>query len=304
MDKELYSIYEGFTSSLSPSPPTNSQKQAWLDFLSQKEIATVPVSFQAIETPNGKSYGANVTFAGIMNEAKKIHEGLKGEGSLKETVSSRLQDYAIGLHEDKKIINQSQTSELVAMFQDEGSIEYFLDNYKTIDSPKENQEKPKPLKIKPSIGPEVFVIQGGGAPTYDGKGGQNGLKNLRELFDKTLDISIARSTEIVKNASEVFGRSEKGRNTLKALEKDEKFLSMFDRNNYEGIWNKLTETYNINTQFSQKNMSENQTKGINEVFSNLVLDLQIRCSDHIMNKMEKTTGEKKPKVFDYSGPEM
>lgn len=310
MDKELDAIYNGFKTSLSPPPPAKDQKKAWLDFLSQKEIATTPVSFQAVETPNGKSWGANVTFAGIMNEAKGVHRGSGGMEAMKEVVSSRLQDYAIGLHEDKKIIDQNQTSELISMFQDKNSINYFLENYKTIDDPSLNTKNEKPLKIKPTVGQDMFHIQGGGNPEYDGSAGQNGLANLRSIFDETVDISIARSSEIDRNARVTLGRTENGGGALNALRKDEKFLSIFDKNSYEGTWDKLAQTYNENTQFSQRNMSSEQTEAINKTLSTLILEAQINCTSHIkekmekMEKIEKLTGEKKPKVLDYSEPQM
>jgi hypothetical protein len=57
-------------------------------------------------------------------------------------------------------------------------------------------------------------------------------------------------------------------------------------------------------------MSSEQTEAINKTLSTLILETQINCTSHIkekmekMEKIEKLTGEKKPKVLDYSEPQM
>jgi hypothetical protein len=50
-------------------------------------------------------------------------------------LSSTLQDYVIGLQEDKKVINRNTASQLVAMFQDLNNVKYFIDNYQPSQKP-------------------------------------------------------------------------------------------------------------------------------------------------------------------------
>jgi hypothetical protein len=108
----------------------------WVEWFSKKEISNLPVSWSNVETDGGgMSYGGNVTFDHIMKNAKTNYSNYPDE-TLKK-LSSELQDYVIGLQEDKKVIDQNTASGLISMFQDINNVKYFLDRYQNNNTPEQ-----------------------------------------------------------------------------------------------------------------------------------------------------------------------
>jgi len=128
----------------------NSNLNQWLNWFKNKQIASLPVSWSGIETNKGGiSYGGNVTFDKIMKDAKAGYNA--NPQNVLNQLSSTLQDYVIGLQEDKKVINRNTASQLVAMFQDLNNVKYFIDNY---------QPSQKPIASIPQERPEDFRAVG------------------------------------------------------------------------------------------------------------------------------------------------
>jgi hypothetical protein len=116
----------------------NANLDQWVTWFNGKEIANLPVSWSGVETETGsKSYGGNVTFDSLMQTAKTNYPTNPTE--ILKRLSSQLQDYIIGLQEDKGVIDQNTASGLITMFQNPNNVKYFLDRYKSnqITSPKE-----------------------------------------------------------------------------------------------------------------------------------------------------------------------
>lgn len=112
----------------------NSHINQWLNWFKNKQIASLPVSWSGIETSGGvKSYGGNVTFDKIMQDAKASYNA--NPKNVLNRLSSTLQDYIIGLQEDRKVIDQNTASKLVALFQDLNNVKYFFDNYQPSQIP-------------------------------------------------------------------------------------------------------------------------------------------------------------------------
>lgn len=115
----------------------NTNLDQWLNWFKGKNIVNLPVSWSGVETnQGGMSYGANVTFDKIMRDAKAAYNA--NPQNVLNQLSSSLQDYVIGLQEDKRVIDQNTASQLVAMFQDPNNVKYFFDNYQ----PSKQQKDP------------------------------------------------------------------------------------------------------------------------------------------------------------------
>jgi hypothetical protein len=108
----------------------------WVEWFSKKEISNLPVSWSNVETDEGSmSYGGNVTYDNIMKNAKTNYSNYPDE-TLKK-LSSELQDYVIGLQEDKKVIDQNTASGLISMFQDINNVKYFFNRYQNNNIPEQ-----------------------------------------------------------------------------------------------------------------------------------------------------------------------
>jgi hypothetical protein len=111
----------------------------WVEWFSKKEISNIPVSWSNVETDEGSmSYGGNVTYDNIMKNAKTNYSNYPDE-TLKK-LSSELQDYVIGLQEDKKVIDQNTASGLISMFQDINNVKYFFNRYQGNDKSTPDKE--------------------------------------------------------------------------------------------------------------------------------------------------------------------
>lgn len=302
-DLELGAIYGAYKEASSRAVFSQDRCKKWLDFLSQPDIAHLPVSWSGVESPEGSlSWGANVTFASLMNQSKKVYLAMGESDAISEITSSRLQDYAIGLHEDKKIIDEAQTSELISLFQDKNSLKFFLENYQEMGEKSLAPTKPKEmLKLKPLVSPEVFLIEAGGATKYDGVLTPDGVQKLRGHFEQACGLGLERATSIVKNASENLGKSLEGKRVLAKLEKDSEFLSIFDKKKYEGIWANFEFFYNQETQFGTKGMSVESKNLVNRMLNNLVEDIQIDCIGKFSGAMKTEGVQKKAKVVEELG---
>jgi len=303
-DSQLEQIYEGYKSSYSLPVPSQDRQRQWLNFLSQEKIATLPVSWQDVETSTGsKSWGANVTFAGIMNDAKVISQDSRDLDYLHTVTSSRLQDYVIGLHEDQKVIDSAQACELLTMFGDRGCLEYFLEQYHKIEQTKEvPEQKKKVLKPQPLVGPEVFLIEGGGAPKYDGSAGPEGYRELRDSFDKSLSMGLDRASSIVERSADHLRRTEGGKKVLQSLEKNQELSRVFDKSSYHTVWTSLEQTYNQETNNGTQAMSQSAQNFVRRTLNNLIEDVQINCVGLITRAM-KSVSLATPTKQSY-GPEM
>lgn len=281
MTKELQDIHQNYKDSY--ISPDESRKKEWLDYLSQGSVSSLPVFWSQVETPTSVSYGGNVKFSELMTDAKRGYDlGLKNDVYV-DGISSKLQDYTIGLCEDKKLINEQQASELVSMFQDKDSVKYFLENFEFPE--KVNtlvaQEK-EILKIEPFHKAEdFFIIEGGGAPEYDGQAGVGGLEALRKLFDETISIGLARSQAILQN-SVSSDRGEDSKVSLGLLRKDQGVLKALDPKTYEGHWSGLVDLYNKETQFGSKDMGADKVGLVNRVFNDTITYVQGNCADRVI----------------------
>lgn len=128
----------------------NSNLDEWLNWFKSKDIANLPVSWSGVETNKGSmSYGGNVTINKIMRDAKAKYDA--NPQNVLNQLSSTLQDYIIGLQEDKKVIDQNTASQLIATFQDLNNVKYFFDNY---------QLSKRPIASIPQERPEDFRAVG------------------------------------------------------------------------------------------------------------------------------------------------
>jgi hypothetical protein len=287
MEKELEQIFKGYQRVLEAGPPEvlEGQSKQWLKYLSEKSVSDLPVSWDSVETPRGVSYGGNVKFSDLMIAAKNVYDsGGKGELFV-EHVSSQLQDYAIGLHESQKLINQDQAAELVSLFQDKNSVRYFLDNYdfpdksKSLDGVEENIPK-----IKPTYGPEVMVIRGGDGPQFDGKGGSSGLGNLRSVFTENLILGFSRSRELLQNATQIHrSPSPTGKSLAGAFQEDPELRNIINPGGYEKTWEVFVNFYNKETSNGTRDMPPDKLEALNKSFDDLLLSVQSRCAERITN---------------------
>jgi hypothetical protein len=282
-DRELQNIYHNYKSVTSSPSPNKSKDKDWLNFLSHKDIATLPVQWSAVETPSGTSWGSNVTFANIMNRAKGIHKGSNNFEMVAPRMSSELQDFVIGLHEDKKVIDQNQASELITMFQNMDSLKYFLENYEKIKEITETPEKTD--EDKKSNDPPTYLILKGNFD-YNEEDVKGGLKRLRSLYDEAVIKTVASTSVMLSNQRDLHREPETNSKLADAMENPTiKSILNFESDRYKQELQRLNNIYNSETQNGTKPMSEEGRKNINDIFNLYILDLSQKTAAKII--MEK-----------------
>ncbi len=305
MTQELEDIYQNYRQTI--EAPSQERRKQWLDYLSQKDVAGIPVSYFGVETPTSTSYGANVQFSQIMRDVKTSYDsGIKNDQFL-DQVSSRLQDYTIGLHEDKKILTDIQASELLTLFQDKESVKFFLDNY---ELPLNVEPKGKgisgesgPKKIEPTYGRGTLIIEGG-APQYEGGFGPLGRQKLKETFDQTISLAISRSIELLGNAVD-YDRSRKGgANLLKRLQGDKEIKEALSYDTYSIVWDSFEAFYKKETNDGQTPMKPDQIKEVNRALEELLINTQSFCAQKVMESRKEIKDQSKERPKFEDGPQM
>jgi len=278
-DKELQHIYKNYKDVTSPQILARNKNKEWLDFLSQKEIANLPVEWNDVETPTGKSWGNNVSFANIMNAAKGIKEGSNSFEMVTPTLSERLQDYAIGLHEDKKVINEKEASELITMFQNKETLIYFLENYQKIEEITSNQTtSKKATKIEPTFGPGDFFIETGGIEEMNASSAKEGIRKLGELFTNAKREANIRSEKIVSKKLDDLNVSQDEMELIRLTLRNSKELSSVVNNTYHKEWELLESTYMKSTLHGQKEMTKEGLEDINKILNEIVEGSQLKTA--------------------------
>jgi hypothetical protein len=102
-----------------------------MNFFRHPAVAALPVGWWSVDNGQSTSFGAGQTFSEIMSQGSLIYANLQGSDREKfvDRTSGTLRDYAIGLHENAKAVNEQQSSRLVAMFGDREVVRHFLENY-------------------------------------------------------------------------------------------------------------------------------------------------------------------------------
>jgi hypothetical protein len=268
----------------------------WLDYLSHPSVADTPVFYSGIQTPSGFSYGSNVTFSGIMRESKKIYDnGVKNEIFVGD-VSSRLQDYAIGLHEDRGLLTQSQTSELIMFLQDKNNVRYFLDHY---DIPMEvktpsldlTASQSHPKKVEPTYSAEDYVILDATVPKYDGLVlgvGVDAKARFNELFKDVVEVGVLQSSLTLRTRIQNEREKSRKESMLDSLvENDDEIRKLLSPETYQRLWGSFSRAYDEATEFGTKNMPQEALEKVNSALSEVSVAIQRGVSDRFWTLKEE-----------------
>jgi hypothetical protein len=273
MDKELEKIFENYSRVNTLKEISPERQQEWLAYLNDESIAKTPVSWFAVKTPTGVSYGGDVSLIEIISPAKKVLEVTPDKKDYLHTMSETLQDYAIGLHESQGLINQEQASELVTMFQDSEAVKNFITNFKPLEAEK-RVDKPQtsPKKIDPTWkAEEVNVIMSGDASRFDGDIGPIGVTKLRLAYGETLSIAQERSNLLYENE---IAKHERNPSSKKLVGELRQAMSNSNKMgpdpNEEGL-KELETIFNRESQLNTTPLSENDIESINRKLNDILI---------------------------------